>query len=185
MKRQNLLLLLVIVPFFWGCPNRPNFSNVPEIEFKRIWFAPNKNRDPNNTIPIPTQDTIYLEFTFKDGDGDVGLNEDEKGQEPYQPTNPDGSVNINHWNLLIDVYEQRQSDPNPRLLFPKDATVNLNGQMPRVRESNDPGPIEGTIRYALTSSGYRRGATYSMVFFIKDRALNNSNIVESTPLLIP
>lgn len=63
----GLLLVLFVGLFATSCFDPPDFPVVPEIEFKRISFQ--DRPDPSD------QDSLILELSFKDGDGDLGLND--------------------------------------------------------------------------------------------------------------
>jgi hypothetical protein len=60
-----------------ACFDEPEFSIVPEITFKKIVF-----RDASAANIV---DTLSLYLDFKDGDGDLGLGENQRG-EPYNAT---------------------------------------------------------------------------------------------------
>ncbi len=63
-----------------SCFNPPEFSNSPEIIFNKIQFK---------EVPgAGTADSLILYIDFKDGDGDLGLDQDnpDYSDEPYHPS---------------------------------------------------------------------------------------------------
>jgi hypothetical protein len=55
--------LLPVLLFLAACASPPEYPNEPQIEFVS-WSK--------NTVNQGSQDTIYLKFSFTDGDGDLG-----------------------------------------------------------------------------------------------------------------
>jgi len=65
---RSALLFVISVVLFSACFNPPEFSNSPFIEYKGIWLGKT----------VHNEDSLVITLSFKDGNGDVGLN----------PTNP-------------------------------------------------------------------------------------------------
>jgi hypothetical protein len=63
---------------FTACFNPPEFSSIPEIEYKSIAFK--------STPELNKKDTLILAINFKDGDGDLGLSTD-LNDYPYNEVN--------------------------------------------------------------------------------------------------
>ncbi len=66
---RNLVVVLVIAVALDSCFKAPEFPNVPEIEYNNIIF-----RDVSDPAKA---DTLILTVNFKDGDGDLGLDDSE------------------------------------------------------------------------------------------------------------
>lgn len=62
MKRFKGFALLLIVAAMGSCFDPPEFPNVPEIEFESIEFKEG-----------PSTDSLILTISFRDGDGDLGI----------------------------------------------------------------------------------------------------------------
>ena len=66
---KGLFLFCFLGIAFSACFNEPEFSIVPKISFNKIVF-----RDAADGL----SDTLILHLDFKDGDGDLGLDEDQR-----------------------------------------------------------------------------------------------------------
>ncbi len=210
----------------FSCFDPPVFPVEPQIEFQQVYFS---------DVPVE-DDTIVLTFKFKDGDGDVGLDNQEidypynemfyyqdgsgnlitysyYGQPGFESLPPfEDPYNCINWiiNPLIGstvvedtVYYER--NPNYYNIFVQffvkqnDGTFlefnwltafrypncgfAYHGRLPILSKNLEKQiPLEGTIRYDLTSKGFKAlfGAkTLKLRFWIQDRALNLSNISET------
>ena len=60
---QGFLPLFIISVTTTSCFEPPEFSDEPEISFNSIEFVPVETR----------RDSLILTFNFRDGDGDIGL----------------------------------------------------------------------------------------------------------------
>ncbi len=65
MKVANYFILFIVLFGFYSCTPDPSFSEIPEIAF--ISFS--KSEMAQNSL---NTDSLYLKFSFKDGDGDLG-----------------------------------------------------------------------------------------------------------------
>jgi hypothetical protein len=68
----SALVVLVIVGLD-GCFTQPTYPIVPQISFSSICYGKSAAR----------QDSIYVELNFKDGDGDIGLNDLDTLSDTY------------------------------------------------------------------------------------------------------
>ena len=75
MKYFSLLIIALILP---SCSDDNNVSTIPSISFETLEF---KKSDNNFN-----QDSLILNINFIDGDGDLGLSNDENNY-PYHPFN--------------------------------------------------------------------------------------------------
>jgi hypothetical protein len=71
---KGLVLFCFLGGILSGCFDAPEFTNTPEISFKKIQFK--------ETPSLGDFDTLVLYIDFKDGDGDLGLN-DDFSEYPY------------------------------------------------------------------------------------------------------
>jgi hypothetical protein len=89
---NKFLTLLFLSSMALGCFDQPEFSDVPEIEYRDIYFDNAAN-------------TIFLSFSLRDGDGNVGIlqvegfngNPVNDSSDPYHPKNfflEDGTGNL-------------------------------------------------------------------------------------------
>ena len=149
-----------------GCSETPEFSTTPVISFNSVYFK--------DESPI---DYIYLTINYKDGDGDLGLSNDDLLQYPFQTLNPDSSENVNHYNIFPVLY--RKNGDSYEAVLPE----GYRGIFPRLRENDRKAPIEGTIQYKLGSFNFfnEDSSVAKIKVSIQDRALHKSNEIE-TPL---
>ncbi len=130
---------------------------------------------------------MTLIFTFKDGDGDLGLTQSDTFP-PYNavldPNNNNKSLNPYYNNLYIDYLEsidgifQYVTAP-----FTTD-TLNYSFRFESLTPTGRHKAIRGDIEVQLSPSPYPDARdTVMYKFFIYDRALHKSNLVETPPLI--
>jgi hypothetical protein len=185
-----------------ACERPPEFSNTPQIEFRSIRYI---------DYTGPRKDTILIEITFKDGDGDLGLS----GTDTAAPFNfritgatrgPNGDTlelltNLNHYNFFCEFFVkrgnsfQRVLDFNPDDGIPYQVPVNpFYYRFPILNPDFKKGPLEGSLSIAIENAFFQRfdgtgtfepTDSLKLQIYIKDRALNNSNVVESSVFTVP
>ncbi len=136
----------------YSCIDAPSFDDIPEISNPRILLTANPISGD-----VGSSDTMLLLFDFKDGDGDIGYNQND-------------TINI--------------PPPHVFLTFEEFDSTFTNYTIPIVPSNGGVPDITGTVKITiLTSAGTFFGAclsnpqvntvTYSVS--IKDRAGNQSN----------
>ncbi len=207
-KRQITSYLLLNLTI-WGigiglsaCERPPSYPNVPEIEFGSLQYIDQSG---------PQKDTLLISINFKDGDGDLGLT----GEETAPPfnfailgarTNSGGDTieiltNPNYYNFFCDFYIKKAGVFERVLDFNLDDGIPYQVpvdpfyyRFPLLNADLKKGPLEGTIKIALENSFFQRfdglgtflpTDTLKLRIYIKDRALNNSNTIESQQFTIP
>ncbi|WP_448518097.1 hypothetical protein [Rhodoflexus sp.] len=164
-----------------SCFREPDYSIVPEIGFKEITVNPAR---------FPQTDSIAIIITYKDGDGDLGLG-DQDIDPPFNITNPDGTPNRFFYNYFITIAKKEQGRFIPVVFT--DPNVTLNARFPRLNNLNTRTAIEGTLRYSFNffyafSEAYnpriRRGDTVRFEIQIADRQKHLSNIVQTDEIVI-
>ena len=78
----NILIFIVLI----SCSDNNNVSEIPTISFENIVFK----KSENNFV----QDSLILTINFIDGDGDLGLSNDENSY-PYHQYNAIIDENFN------------------------------------------------------------------------------------------
>lgn len=186
---MNLQLLRVVGLLSLGalgltsCLNEPSYPNTPEIGFQSISLR--RFTVANSTVPI---DSVYITVNFQDGDGDLGLNTTEAQTAPY------GSKNlaaVNYINTAFIKNPNRGGQFDSARLFynylPKRDLYSLFDHLSPTTD-NRKSPLRGTLTRAY---GFYLGSPYLPNQEIKfrvsiyDRALNHSNEIETTSLVIP
>lgn len=182
MKRGLFRLVGMLSLGLWvlgACNSKPEFPQSPQISHKSLTFRQGKPRPIfGSNLTEPTQDTLYIECTYKDGNGDLGLSPGDT-LSPFNQRNSDGSINLNHFNYLPVVEFQNRTTGAWQVVDFGAGSTGFFGRFPRLKEDDAAQPLEGTIRYALTSFGLRN-SSYAQIrirLTIRDRALNTSNEV--------
>lgn len=157
------------------CKKKEFFSEIPAIEYKGHYFLLNA---------LGKDSLVVLIFSFKDGDGNIGLNEADT-MPPFNPVidNIGNSINPYYYNMYIDYLEFLDGEfkyvTNP---FSND-TLNFEYRIPSLTPDGRHLAIRGDIEVKVEASPYPNAKdTVMYKFYIYDRALNKSNIIQSTPI---
>ncbi len=129
-----------------------------------------------------------VSFSYTDGDGDLGL--DDGDTLP-----PFGFNDTYYYNMVIDYLkcENGVFVKTPLLsphvpAHPADTlvlydTVTFNARFKRLRDSEDPKAISGTMEYKLTvQNPFSPNDTVRFEIHILDRALHESNVIQTEPI---
>jgi hypothetical protein len=163
---RRIIPAILIISFF-GCSKEVNYSNIPEIQFKKYEIIKNmQNRDS----------ALKLTITYTDGDGDLGLT-----QADTFPPFDTGSIFYN--NLFAYYYEYIEGKWTQVTVndFSTD-TIRFNYRFPNLTPTSDNKAIKGEIEYTIAYLEPRKSSTIKFRIFINDRALNISDTVESPPI---
>ena len=169
---RPLCLFLLLAGLTWGmsgCLTAPEYDIVPAIEFNKLDVV--RYVPPRPRAPV---DTFKIIINFKDGDGDLGL------------TNKEVQANPTAYNYFLRAF--RRVPPNsqfvevfPGLYFSQFPL--LNGGL-----DTKPSPLKGdlTLRQDFTlGSPLNPGDEVKFTVSIKDRAQNQSNMVETNVYVVP
>ena len=173
MKRQFLLscfLVFTMSLFLTSCVKEEEYPNTPEIafkEFKRV-----------------SDDSVYLVITFTDGDGDIGLDQNDT----FAPHNPGSRSYFN----FFATYFYKDNTGN---FLPWDIDVTapnatfdslaFDGRIPVLTQNGQKQSLTGEIQLLLPNPYYYPGhTTFRYRVAIQDRAMNTSNWI-TTPELHP
>jgi len=139
-----------------ACQTIPEYPAVPSISYGSAYFQ-----------EFPQTDYIFLSVNFKDGDGDLGLDESDTS----------GIAPLNRFNIFPVLFRKNGD------IYQEVNYVSYAGTFPRLRESTVTGPIEGTLQYKLGSLNFfnEDSSIAKIRVYIKDRAGNTSNIIETPP----
>lgn len=157
-----------------------NFSKIAVILLGGIIFCFSfcKKKDKYPVVPEITfvgfekfgADSARVVISFTDGDGDIGLTESDS-IAPYQ------------FNFFAKYYQKRNGVFVEKVLSPP-----LNYRIPTLNSSKKTKSLEGEIWIILPGPYYILTIpkdTIQYEFYIKDRALNESNHVFSNEIIIP
>jgi hypothetical protein len=164
MKKVSYLSLLFVVIFFSGsCKKITTLPNEPHVEF-------------TNFSIFDTTDILgnlskggRLRFHFEDGDGDIGLDAPVSGQ-------PDTT------NLFLTLYRKVNGK---RVLAPSDDPLKPSSyRIPYMERLGRDKILKGTISITFLYLFYSPSDTISYDFYIKDRALNPSNVASTSEIVL-
>jgi hypothetical protein len=180
----KLSLGLIFILAISACRKDPNWDKVPHIEYEG-YVQRTLEGDFGNIY-----DEITLAVRFRDGDGDLGLQNTpsthEDLQPPFQFLNEDNTPNPNYYNYFIDTFIKRDGVFVP-YQFPNQGFT-YNGRYMRLNPDNRIEPLEGTLRYTLpewyATNQVRQGTIVKFRITIADRALNRSNTVETEEIAL-
>jgi hypothetical protein len=166
----------------FACKKSETYSNVPLIEYKSTYTIPDEN--------LPTDTLLGLVFSYKDGDGDIGLNP----QDTFAPFNskPDDNgneTNPYYYNLYIDYLTLKNGKFEPVIVPNTTDTLRFFARLQNITPDGKYKAIRGDIdwRIPIPSGPLYAGLsrTIKLKFSIYDRALNKSNIAESPAIQLP
>lgn len=155
----------------------PNYADTPRIDFKEI----KKFRTTSFSNMV---DSLSIALRFQDGDGDLGIPDEERGKSPYLNTDsiPDGKGGkiTKYYNYYVKTFRKING-----VFTPIDYSPNLTGIYPDLN-SGKKGPIEGTLYYGpIFPLGFSPvNDTLRFEIFILDRAFHISNTVETSEVII-
>jgi len=168
----KIVILIGIVSFFFSSCLKPvTYPVEPEITF---------------TDFVASGDSGLLSFSFTDGDGDIGLTDNDT-LDPYTPGT------YFYYNLYLEYYEmmdgewvQGTADPNGNN-FPTADSIVFAYRIENITPTGQNKALKGDVDILLEPSYYNHNSNHSdsikyKITFI-DRALNISNTIE-TPLIL-
>ncbi|MBI4648185.1 MAG: hypothetical protein HY738_16780 [Bacteroidia bacterium] len=159
------LFFIMLIVLFLSCEKPETYPIIPSIQFKAMYAYDTTDALGNDGI-IPT-----LVFTFIDGDGDIGIKEEET-----RDSSSIFSDSIYSNNLFLTIYDKIDGEFQPIELI----DYSFDYRIPYiVREGNNK-TLKGEIWVELLPLYYD---TVKIEFYILDRALHQSN-VETTPEVI-
>ena len=114
---------------------------------------------------------------FEDGDGDLGLSEEMAKAEPYNQ----GDNNLNDF---INIYIKK-NNTFELLNLP----FSFNGRFFPLSPDGRVGPIEGDLKYGgivirANNPLVKPGDVLKFVVYVRDRALNKSNTIETSEVTV-
>jgi hypothetical protein len=175
-------LLIMVVMGLYGCKKSETYSNVPLIEYKSGYSVPDQN--------VFTDTLLGVVFSYKDGDGDIGLNP----EDTFPPYNsiPDANgkeTNPYYYNLNIEYLTLVDGEFKPVIIPNTTDTLRFNSRLQNITPDGKYKAIRGDIDWRILPpsgpayAGLSR--TIKLRISIYDRALNKSNIAESPIIKLP
>ncbi|MBX0290253.1 hypothetical protein K3G63_07375 [Hymenobacter sp. HSC-4F20] len=171
-----------------SCISPPDYSDTPEIEFKNIYTQ-------RFDRAIGTYDSVAVTVAFKDGDGDLGLNNGETSP-PFNEFNIVGRDTIpnkyyNNYFMSLQVQETDGTYSDLPL-----TGLNFNSRYPLLTpesQGDRKAPLKGDLTLGLkifqgSIQSFRPDLPMPLSVrfkvYIVDRALHESNTVLTSPITI-
>lgn len=165
LKSKNYLFLLFAVGIFSSCMNNEDYPPTPEIAFKDFVKRGNDSAD--------------FIITFKDGDGDLGLN-------PWDTTDEFSVTGPYYYNLVMKYYYKKPDGNFERYVLPGNDTLEYKYRVPDLRLRGQNKALAGEIMVNMLAPFYVPGHTairYDV--YIYDRSLNKSNVITTPEISVP
>lgn len=166
MKKVSVLAVFSVMALMTGCYKEISFDIKPYIEFSDL-----RKEIRLDQFSGSKKDSVILTIKFQDGDGDLGLNEEEKKV----------AVEKQDFNYIIRIFRQKNG-----VFKEVPQEVPYSGFFPRLKSDNKKGPIEGKLDYSLVYfqdfTPKKDSLKYQIT--IKDRSGNISNTIESKVIIL-
>lgn len=165
-----------------GCLSAPSYSNTPEIEFRDVKVT----RIPRANGNIG-RDTLEFVLGFRDGDGDLGLSDQDLAVAPFNIKTGGHNGRGNSYNYFIQPYKLNPVTKKfdfyvtpAQPPFPAGVVGEYDSQYPRLNGADGrPAPLKGELRYKLPISidgtVFNTGDVFHFEISILDRGLHESN----------
>lgn len=163
-SKAFLFFAIAIVVAFASCRDKNIYPLEPVISFKSF------NKVPNS---LGVDQEGILTLTFTDGDGDIGLTE----EDTLSPFQYGGEY---YYNFYIDFYE-KQNDSFVKIDLPSE----FHARIPLVEADLASKGYKGDLEIKLFINN--PNSSYDTIMFetyIYDRALNKSNVVRTPDIVV-
>jgi hypothetical protein len=188
---NSLDSLIISIKFQDGDGDLGLDANETQVPYNDVWYInigseetpvplsySNRFEPPWDTLPPYEFPYTCTNYTTNHGFTDY------EGDTLYFQTNED------HWNIFVEYFVKKNgvwSEFDWEISFEPQCTDNYNGRFPILGDDNAETPLEGILRYGMTSAGFKflfRNDTMKLRLQIKDRALNSSNQVETPEFVL-
>ena len=177
MKNSCIIGLLLLALAVLSCQKSVEYPIEPKITYEGFTYLFNADSTFSGEG--------IISFSYTDGDGDLGLN-DEDTLPPF------GFHDTHYYNMVIDYLKSVNGvfvktpllsphvPTNPADTLVLYDTVTFNARFKRLRDSEEPKAISGTMEYKLTvQNPFSPQDTVKFEIHILDRALHESNVIQT------
>jgi hypothetical protein len=167
MRVRYFIIIFIFLGFAFtisSCKKTEKYPIEPSITFNNFYKISNGTNIDNYGL---------LELDFTDGDGDIGLSENDLNP-------PFDSTSVYYYNFFINYYEKQHGTFVKPTLF-----ETFNARIPILNTSNGEQSLKGTISIQLPINNF--ASTYDTIRFdcqICDRALHMSNKITSPEIIV-
>ncbi len=146
-----------------ACKKLPRYDEKPEIEFSGFEIY----RNQFSSLGLVYGDSVIVKLKFKDGDGDLGIDAEDKKSDSIP-------------NFVMKTFVKNNTP------FLDSLTYEGQFQPLTLSAKEIKGPIEGELRYAVlfSYSEYSPKDTLKFSIYIKDRADHVSNSIMTDILIV-
>ena len=177
MKSRYLIGLFLLALTVCSCQKPVEYPIEPKIAYEGFTYLMNADSTFSGEGIVT--------FSYTDGDGDLGL--DDSDTLP-----PFGFHDAHYYNMVIDYLKCVNGEfvkipllsphvpTNPADTLVLYDTVTFNARFKRLRDSEEPRAISGTMEYKLTvQNPFSPNDTVKFEIHILDRALHESNVIQT------
>ena len=171
MKKRYLIGMLILTLAVCSCQKPVEYPIEPKIAYEGFTYLMN----PDSTF----SGEGVISFSYTDGDGDLGLDDSDT-------LSPFGFNDAHYYNMMIDYLKCVNGEfvKTPLVSWNVQTqtydTLSFNARFKRLRDSEDPKAISGTMDYQLTvQNPFSPDDTVKFEIRILDRALHESNVIQT------
>ena len=174
MKRLFLIALSLMLLIVTACREKIEYPVEPRITYEGFTYLFNSDSTFSGEG--------ILAFSYTDGDGDLGL-DDADTIYPFGPSD------AHYYNMVVDYMKSVNGEfvKTPLLSWNVQTqsfdTITFNARFRRLRDSEEPKAISGTMEYTLTvQNPFSPNDTIKFEIHLLDRALHESNVILTDPI---
>tara|TARA_Y100000815_G_C13031431_1_gene383266 strand:- start:78 stop:563 length:486 start_codon:yes stop_codon:yes gene_type:complete len=156
---SKIVLFIVLLTLFFACKKRESFSDIPYLEFRHYEL-----KDSVDALGNITK-LCELHIYFTDGDGDIGLFNDDT-IAPY-----DYNLFVNYFEMHNDSLQQINVNPPYHI------------RMPNLTPTGQNKSLKVDVKYDVNVT-YRNSDTIKFELKLFDRALNESDWASSSLIIL-
>ena len=156
---SKIVLFIVLLTLFFACKKRESFSDIPYLEFSHYEL-----KDSVDALGNITK-LCELHIYFTDGDGDIGLFNDDT-IAPY-----DYNLFVNYFEMHNDSLQQINVNPPYHI------------RMPNLTPTGQNKSLKVDVKYDVNVT-YRNSDTIKFELKLFDRALNESDWASSSLIIL-
>lgn len=172
-------------PSLTGCIKAPDYPVVPEIDFREVQVF---------HIPAGKQnakDSLTFVLGFRDGDGDLGLSDDDLKVAPFNTSTGGHNDRGYSYNYFIQPFIKNSSGQFVILVNPPPfgKLGEYDSRYPRLDGENPkPAPLKGILKYklpiSLDGTPFKPGTVIRFEISILDRGLHESNKITTSAVTL-
>ncbi len=171
-KVKRYCTFISLIFLILACERPPDYDLTPKIAFKSI-----EKYVIIGSLSLAKQDSVVVTLSFEDGDGDLGMDANNVGTEPY--------VNFYERNYHAILYKKVKG-VYEEVKGVDGEVLEYGGVFPELIDEQ--GPIDGNLNYHILISHNNAQVleafdTLRFDIFIVDRALNKSNTITTSEFI--